>query len=286
MTGEPEEQAWEVPEHRVEELAPKRHRFCIAVFVINEGERLLAQLDRMGPFTEKADVIIADGGSTDGSVAREKLAPRSIRSLLVKTGPGRLGAQMRMAFRYALGEGYEGVITMDGNNKDDPSAIPSFIEALEDGFGHLQGSRFIEGGEAVRTPLMRLLAIRLVHAPLISLSARFRYTDTTNGFRGCSSKLLADPQVAVFRDVFSGYELHYYLAIRAARLGYRVKEIPVTRAYPEKGPTPTKIHGWSGYLTVLRDLFRACGHRFDPTPFPLKRGTKEVGPRDKGATNA
>ena len=277
MTGEREERAWEVPEHRVEELGPKRHRFCIAVLVINEGEKLLAQLDRMHPFAEQVDVIIADGGSTDGSVAEEKLTQRAVRSLLVKAGPGRLGAQMRMAFRYALREGYEGVIAMDGNNKDDPSAIPSFIDALEEGFGHLQGSRFIERGEAIRTPLMRLLGIRLVHAPLISFAAGFRYTDTTNGFRGYSRDLLADPRVAVFRNIFSSYELHYYLAIRAARLGYRVKEIPVTRTYPEKGPTPTKIRGWGGYLTVLRDLFRACSHRFDPT---------ETGPRGRGATNA
>jgi hypothetical protein len=29
--------------------------------------------------------------------------------------------------------------------------------------------------------------------------------------------------------VFAAYELHYYLAIRAARLGFRVIETPVTR---------------------------------------------------------
>jgi glycosyltransferase involved in cell wall biosynthesis len=277
VTGELNEQGWEVPDHRVEELRPKSHRFCVAVFVINEGEKLLAQLDKMRPLTDRVDVIVADGGSTDGSVGREKLTPRNVRSLLVKTGPGRLGAQMRIAFQYALREGYEGVVTMDGNNKDDPSAIPSFVDALKEGADYLQGSRFIEGGQAVRTPLMRLVAIRLVHAPLISLAAGFKYTDTTNGFRGYGRQLLADPQVAVFRNVFSGYELHYYLAIRAARLGYSVKEIPVTRTYPEKGPTPTKIRGLGGYLIVARDLFRACRHRFDPT---------EVEQRGKGATNA
>jgi hypothetical protein len=74
---------------------------------------------------------------------------------------------------------------------------------------------------------------------------------------------LLDPRVAPFRDVFSDYELHYYLAIRAARLGHAVTEIPVTRAYPP-GKVPTKISGFKGNLRVLRTLFRACAHAYDP----------------------
>jgi len=253
-----------VPPYQILELGPKGHRYCVAVFVINEGKKLLDQLERMRPIAEEVDILVADGGSTDGSTSRENLEPRRVRTLLTKTGPGRLSAQMRMAFDYALREGYEGVVSMDGNNKDDPLAVADFVEALAEGFDYLQGSRFVEGGIARNTPALRLLAIQLVHAPLIRHAAGFPYTDTTNGFRGYSRRLLTDPRVAPFRDVFSSYELHYYLAIRAARLGFEVKEIPVTREYPAGGPTPTKIRGLGGYRIVLRDLWRACHHRFDP----------------------
>ena len=61
-------------------------------------------------------------------------------------------------------------------------------------------------------------------------AAGFRYTDTTKGFRAFSSKFLVDPRVQPFRDVFDTYNLRYHLAIKAARLGYRVKEIPVRRS--------------------------------------------------------
>lgn len=255
---------WQVPAGVVSEYTPRRKDYCLVVFVLDEGARFLAQLARMRAAAGTVDILIADGGSTDGAVAETNLRAHDVRALLVKQGPGRLSAQMRMAFAYALRQEYRGIVTLDGNNKDDPSAVPSFVTALEAGSDHVQGSRFIEGGRAVNTPPLRLMGVRLLHAPLISLAAGFRYTDTTNGFRAYSRRLLVDPRVAPFRDVFSGYELHYYLAIRAARLGFNVRELPVTRAYPAAGPAPTKISPLRGNLLVLRTLFRACLHRFDP----------------------
>jgi dolichol-phosphate mannosyltransferase len=170
---------------------------------------------------------------------------------------------MRMALAYALERGYKGVIVMDGNNKDDPAAVPAFVQLLTAGYDHVQGSRYVPGGQAINTPWSRHLAVKYLHAPLLSLAAGFRYTDTTNGFRAYSRRLLLDERVAPFRDVFSGYELHYYLAIRAARLGFHVCETPVTRAYPP-GKMPTKIRGLRGNLLILRTLWRACRHRYDP----------------------
>lgn len=254
----------QVPAYTATDFAEKRHRYCVAVFVINENGRLLRQLDKMRQVGAPLDVVIADGGSTDGSTTEQNLAPRGVRTLLVKTGPGKLSAQMRMAFDWAMQQGYEGVVTIDGNDKDGPEALARFVEALDQGLDHVQGSRYVPGGVAVNTPKLRTLGIKLLHAPLISLASRFRYTDTTNGFRGYSRKFLLDPRVDPFRDVFARYELHYYLAIRAARLGFKVKEVPVTRAYPDKGPVPTKISPWKGNWLVLKTLFKACMHGFDP----------------------
>jgi hypothetical protein len=100
---------------------------------------------------------------------------------------------------------------------------------------------------------------------MIRWASGYGYTDTTNGFRGYSARLLADPRVAVFRDVFVGYELHYYLAIRAARLGYQVCEVPVARRYPASGPVPTKISPVRGNLRVIRCLMAACLGRYNPS---------------------
>lgn len=255
----------QVPSFTVVEFAPKTAEYCVCVFVINENGKLHKQLATMRKHCAGiVDIVIADGGSTDGSTEHDKLKSFGVNTLLTKSGPGKLGAQLRMAFSWALDRGYKGVISMDGNGKDGPEAIPRFIEKLEAGFDHVQGSRFRPGGVSEYLPFSRWLGVRFLHAPLISLASRRRYTDTTNGFRGYSRRFLEDDRVSVFRDVFPGYELHYYLAIRAARLGFQVCEIPVARRYPAHGPTPTKISPVRGNLRVLRCLFSACLGRYNP----------------------
>ncbi len=265
-----------VPAYDAESFQPKRNDYCVAVFVINENGRLHRQLERMKPHAENVDIVIADGGSTDGSVSPDALKSFGVNSLLVKTGPGKLGAQMRMAFSWALARGYKGVIVIDGNNKDGPEALPAFIDGLREGYDHLQGSRFIPGGISENLKLSRYVGVRFVHSPLISLAARFRYTDTTNGFRAYSARFLTDHRVDVFRDVFAGYELHYYLAIRAARLGFKVRELPVARRYPAKGPLVSKISPVRGNLRVLRCLFAACLGFYNPPESGARSATQSL----------
>lgn len=255
----------EVPSYDTHELAPRRTRYAVLIPVINEGERLLAQLHRMEFLSGKGDVIIGDGGSRDTSGDPAVLGTFSaVRALLVKTGPGKLSAQMRMLLDYALNQGYEGFVFIDGNGKDGVEAIPLFFKALEEGFDYVQGSRYIRGGEEINTPWDRKLGVVLLHAPLIDLAAGFRYTDTTNGFRALSRRVVLDERVQPFRNVFDTYNLHYYLSVRIPRLGFRVKELPVRRVYPAKGPTPSKIGGVSAKLSLIKLLLKAVLGHYNP----------------------
>jgi dolichol-phosphate mannosyltransferase len=255
---------WELPAYSRKDYGPRRTRYAVLIPVLNEGERIRRQLESMASVAGDADILIVDGGSTDGSLSDAMLEHAGVRTLAVKTGPGRLSAQLRIGLALLMIDGYEGVILIDGNEKDNPEAIPRFIRELDRGYDHIQGSRFLAGGRAINTPRIRLVAVRLIHAPLISLAARFRYTDTTNGFRAYSRRLLLDPRVAPFRAIFTGYELHYYISIRAARLGFRVEEIPVERRYPASGPLPTKISPFRGNLQVMRTLLTAVAGMYNP----------------------
>ena len=269
MTSSPIDPAvrsnWQVPAFDTPLWLGRQHDFCVVIPLINEGERIKSLLARMAAcnIASHADIIIVDGGSTDGSLALDALQQVGVRGLLVKTGPGKLSAQLRCAYSFVLDQGYEGIVTIDGNDKDDPDAIPRFIEALKQGVDFVQASRFVSGGIAENTPLMRDFAIRFIHAPLLSLTSGFKWTDTTQGFRAYSRKLLLDPQVSIFREVFMTYELLAYLSYRAPKLGYRCVELPTVRRYP-KGEVPTKISSFKGNLSVLEILFRACRGGLNP----------------------
>ncbi|MEX0833806.1 MAG: glycosyltransferase family 2 protein [Actinomycetota bacterium] len=270
------------PEHQVFEFAPRSADFCIGIPVINEGNRLREQLTEMRSLDLGADVIIADGGSTDGSVDPDFLRRARVRTLLVKTGPGFLSAQLRMFFAYAIRQGYRGIMTIDGNGKDGVEGLVTVRRGLEDGYDFVQGSRFVQGGTEENTPFDRKVGLRLIHAPIISRVAGFRYTDTTNGLRGWSRRVLVDPRVAPLRDVFQTYDLHYYLSARIPRLGYRVTEVPVRRSYPVGGgSTPSKISGLRGRIHILRLLARILLHRYDPPAPTPKRPSEEAANRHK-----
>ena len=257
---------WSIPEFSEYTFQKKSTRYCLVIPVINEGERIRKQLHRINVagISKAIDIVIADGGTSDGSMDETFLRSASVSALLLKTGPGRLSAQLRMGYAWALARGYEGIVTIDGNGKDSVESIPLFLKALDDGIDYAQASRFIIGGKNINAPLIRLLAIRLIHAPVTSLAAWYWFTDTTQGFRAYSRRYLLYDRVRPFRECFINYELLAYLSVRATRLGYKAMEIPTTRTYPTQGTVPTKISPIRGSVELLKTLFLACMGRYNP----------------------
>lgn len=251
-----------VPKFEANEYAPKSKDYVILIPIINEGDRIALELTRAKEhqISSFVDIVICDGGSTDGCTEESKLRDLEVNTLLIKRDAGKQGAQLRMGFWWALQRGYKGIITIDGNNKDSIEDAPRFIEKLEEGYDLVQGSRFVPGGKAINTPFIRTISVKFIHAPVISLTAHHRFTDTTNAYRAYSSRYLTDERVQPFRDVFMTYELLAFLSVRATQIGMKACEIPVTRAYPKTGKTPTKISFFKGNSELMAILLKnACG---------------------------
>ena len=217
------------------------NKYAVVIPVINEGERIKKELLQIKEYTKMIDVIVVDGGSTDSSLEPSLIKRTNVKKV-IKSPLGQ-STQYQLGFSWALKHGYKGIITIDGNNKDDVSKIPNFIESLDEGYDYVQGSRFIKGGRHVNTPKERIFFNRFIISPLLSIASGYWYTDTPNAFRAYSKKYLLHPKVKPFRKIFKRYDLLFYLTTRANRLQLKTKEIPVIRSYP-KDHVPTKIVGW------------------------------------------
>lgn len=255
---------WEIPSYKEDIFNPKSNKYVLVIPVLNEGQRIKNQLRSIALLSLDVDVVIADGGSSDNAINLEFLRSLNIRSLLTKTGRGKLSAQLRMAYAWCIQEGYHGIITIDGNGKDSIESIPLFIQMLQKGFDYIQGSRYIPGGKAINNPIDRTFGNRFIHAPLISIAGKYKYTDTTNGFRAYSREYLLDSKVKPFRSIFVNYELLFYLSVRAGQIGACICEIPVSRSYPLNEKTPTKINDYRDKFKIFIQLIFAVLGKYKP----------------------
>ena len=180
------------------------------------------------PAARGYDVLLIDDGSTDGTA--DVLRSGGLPVLLHRTNRG-LGAALKSGIASALDLGYEAVVVLAGNGKDDPAEIPRFLDALAAGHDYVQGSRFRPGGRHRNLPLGRHLLIR-AHALLVRLLTGFPATDAVNGFRAYRLRLFRDERIDVWRDWLDRYEFESYLHCKVLTLGYRVTEVPVSKTYP------------------------------------------------------
>lgn len=226
-------------------------KYLVATCAFNEGEKIKRVIKKC---TDHAlyDILVVDDGSTDGSLNdRMDGAPVTIIRHAQQMGAGYCVREM---MDYAKAKGYVAIWFISGNDKDDPQDLYKIKQAIEEGYDFVQGSRYLPGGGHGRMPAYRKVSTRLIHPLLFSLITGKKITDSTNGFRGIRLSLLDDKRIDLRQDWLDKYELEPYLFFKAIRLGYKVKEVPVTKIYPVRAEGYTKMKPFSGWWSILRPL--------------------------------
>lgn len=235
-------------------------KVLVAVFCFNEHLKIERTLSRF-PRDATYDLVVMNDGSTDDSAGRIRTFP-GVELVSHPTNLG-VGASMRTVNRYALERGYEVIVHVAGNDKDDPQLIPCLLQPiLAHGFDYVQGSRYLTGGRSSGMPLHRLLATRYVHPLLFFLATRRWVTDSTNGFRAFRTSLLLDPRIRLDQAWLDRYGLEPYFFCKVVQLRYKVTEVPVTKHYPSKSVGYTKIRPFVDWWAMVRPLiYLALGIR-------------------------
>ena len=205
----------------------------------------------------QADYLIVDDGSDDGTT--EMIASYKDRGVMSIKHPQRrgVGAAIRTGIEYARTQGYDIIVIMAGNDKDNPEEIPNLLEPITvENFDLVQGSRYLgKVGSGGQMPFYRKLATRL-HPFVFSLFTGRHVTDTTNGFRAIRLSIFNDERINLKQEWLDTYELEPYILWKVITLGYKFKEAFVTKIYPPKKLGGyTKMIPFISWWSILRPLF-------------------------------
>jgi len=232
----------------------RKERVAVIIPVYNE-ERIIGQVVDAIPREHVDAVICVDDGSTDRTP--EILAEREIE-VVRHEKKYYTGAAIRDGIHHARKLGMDVAVIMAGNGKDDPAQIPEVMApVLYEGFDYVQGSRYLEGGDSSwdTLPRHRKFATRL-YPFLLRLVTGFPATEGTNGFRAYKLSIFDDPKIDIDQR-WLDENLEYYIGLRVLQRGFKVKEVPVKKIYPntKKYDEYTKIRPGIGWLIRLKPLF-------------------------------
>ena len=89
---------------------------------------------------------------------------------------------------------------------------------------------------------------------MVAVLTGFKGTDVTCGFRAYKLSLFDNPEINIWQSWLDRYELEYYLHYKVIKLGYRVREVPVSMTYPTDGRPYSKIRPFVGWWSMVRPL--------------------------------
>jgi len=180
-------------------------------------------------------VVVVDGAS-DATAAEAAEAGALVCDVAVNRGQG---AALRLGYRLARDRGAELIATLDADGQFDPAELAAVVGPLVAGQADfVSGSRRL--GRSLTTDRVRRLGV-VVFARVISVLGGQRVTDPANGLRAMRAELTA--AVPLRQPQYQAAEL----LLGAARLGYRLAEVPTTMHRRHVGASkkgPNLLYGW------------------------------------------
>jgi len=228
------------------------HRVLAMFPFYNEHKKLTRLVPKLRDGLVDKWLPVDDGSTDDGATI---LTDAGIEFLRQPSRKG-IGACIKRCVRYAQENGYDILVVMAGNDKDNPAEIPRLLKPIVDGeVDYVQGSRFLEGGNSPHLPTFRRVAITFLSLAF-RLYTRKTCTDLTNGFRAYRVGILDDPRIDIWQDWLNDYEYEYYVQWKVHTLGLRASEVPVTKTYPDDpNEEYSKIKPVTGWWRMLRPFF-------------------------------
>src|SRR4051794_2179769 len=178
-------------------------RISVVIPALNEAQNIGHVLATLPD--DVFEVVLVDGGSTDGTV---EVARSVVPSIRVIGQPGRGKGDALVAGMDACRG--DAIVLLDADGSTDGHEIPRFVDALIGGADLAKGSRFLDGGGSADLSTLRLFGA-MFFCGVVNLLFRTHYSDLCYGFnagwKGSLDALSLD---------CDGFEVETVMGIRAA----------------------------------------------------------------------
>ncbi|WP_019895147.1 glycosyltransferase family 2 protein [Hydrogenovibrio halophilus] len=197
--------------------------FCIVIPAYNEAATIETVIDQA--LAQTSSVIVVNDASEDDTAE----CVRKTRVTLLEHPQNAGKAQALLTgFQYALEQGYERVITLDGDGQHDPANIPLLNQAFDRFPEHFVIAARLTNRE--NAPRARQVANKIADF-WVSWAAGKPIADSQSGFRLYPASLLR--QLDYDHKGPSGFVFESEVLINAAQKGYDLVFVPIASHYPE-----------------------------------------------------
>ena len=195
----------------------------------NEKENIALIIQAVFALEKGFHILIIEDNSPDGTA-------EIVRSL-INTYPGQLFMEERKGklglgtayihgFKWGLKHGYEYIMEMDADFSHNPADLERLYDACKNGGADVSiGSRYVPGGKTENWPLDRQLYSK-GGAFYTKIITWMPVNDPTAGFVCYKRKVLES--LNFDRILFVGYAFQIEMKFAAWKLGFIIKEVPIT----------------------------------------------------------
>ena len=190
----------------------------IIIPAYNEAENIEVVVNNLRDYYPQFDYVIVNDGSTDNTAEICEKCGYVCINLPINLG---IGGAVQTGYKYALENGYDIAVQMDGDGQHDPAFLEDMEKIVESGDADaVIGSRFVEK-EGFQSSVTRRVGIIFLSV-LGKILTGVRLKDITSGYRMVNRKMIR----IYAEDYPSDYPEPEAMVI-AAIYGCRIKEYPV-----------------------------------------------------------
>ncbi len=201
------------------------HKTIVIIPTYNELNNIKKMLHAVSEIMPKADVLIVDDNSPDGTGAYVKEQGEKDRriKLIQRQGKMGLGTAYVAGFKYMLGNGYDIAFQMDADFSHDPIELKNMLKEIEE-YDLVIGSRYIKGVNVINWPMHRLLLSYFANK-YSRIVTGLPICDATGGFKCFRRDVLSSIDLDNIKS--NGYSFQIEMNFKAWKKGFRIKEIPI-----------------------------------------------------------